>query len=263
MTKDSPTIGLTKIKQWYLPVDAEAYNMLKQAGVPLTRIHERIMPALRLLTNKHKIKARLVDFMAEIYNPFMDRIGATWNKHENRICSLRARELRFETVKQSAYTKAKAALPHLEECLRRFFDRWGYKAIFTYSESRGKIRFVVNFHLDANKEPIIPLVEPPAEAPVIRFKLGFTRISIRLGKPNQAIYHRTRAGNDEDSVRYMVTKAPEVEIRIEVSQGGKWAPIHTSTCLYSQISSVAPVLLGMAQIVNVDPTNLDTEYTET
>ncbi len=232
MNNSETVITLTKIKQWYLPVDAESYMVLRDAGVPLVRIHENFIPTLGLLTKK-KIRARTVDFNETILHPYLDNLGAVWQKREHRKAMINNSVLRFETTHASVYEKSKQSLDKLESSLRRFFTRWGYSAVFETSESRGKLRLHVSYKHDSTRLPIIPLIEDPTSLPVIRIDIGFVRISMTLGEK-------------------------EVETNISIASGPKWTSIQTSRCLYSQITDVRPMVSALMQIVNKEPLNFET-----
>jgi len=223
-------IVLTKVRQWYLPVDVESYNTLKNAGIPLIRIHENFIPTIGLLTKKHNIKARLVDFNSTILNPYLDELGARWQKRAHRKATMNASVLKFETTHASVYDSSKEAIPKLEASLRRFFTRWGYSATFESSESRGKCKLHVTYKYDSTKMPIIHLVEDATSLPVIKLELGFVRLSLTMGEK-------------------------DVEINVSLAAGGGWNSIHTSRCLYSQVSDVRPFITSLMNIPNKDPHN--------
>lgn len=232
-SKSSPTvIRLTKIKQWWLPVDTESYLALRDAGVPLVRFPVDFLPTLSLLTKKHHIRAKEVSFRDEILAPFLELVGTTWNKKPHCRATLAARTMKFESVKPEVYTKAKESIAKLEDVLTKFFTRWGFKYLFEYSESRGKCKLNVEYYFDSTKLPVIPLETPVGDMPKIQLKLGFTRITMTFGE------------------RY-------VDTLIEVSQGGKFTPLHSTRCTYSQISSVKPMITALMQVPDHDIHNFD------
>lgn len=239
MTKAQPTnkskatlIYLTRIKQWYIPADTESYLALRAAGVPLLRIHRDFLPTVGLLTKKHNIKAKERNFKTDILDPFLDKVGASWLRRENRRCEIQATTMRFEAIKPEAFDEAKETIPKLQKVLEDFFSRWGYRCSFEFSQVRSKIRFNVEYRLDAEKLPIIPIEQDVAALPRIQLKLGFTRISMMFGD------------------KY-------VDTLIEVSQGGVFKPLHSSRCLYSQISTVKPLIMALANVPNKDVHNSD------
>lgn len=228
-----PTIiHLTRIKQWYIPADTESYLTLRKAGVPLLRIHRDFLPTVGLLTKGHNIKAKEKVFKTEILDPFLDKVGASWLRKQNRRCEIQAQTMRFEAIKPESFEEAKETIPKLQKVLEDFFTRWGYGFSFDISQAKTRIRFSVEYWLDAEKLPIIPIEQDVAELPRIQLKLGFTRISMMFGD------------------KY-------VDTLIEVSQGGVFNPLHSSRCLYSQISSVKPLIRALCEVPNRDVHNFD------
>lgn len=223
-------IQLTKIKQWYLPVDAESYNILKAAGAPLIRFHEDFLPTLSLLTKPRNIKAKVVSFNDDIMHPFFDKLGELWNNKEHRRATINNTSLKFETTHASILKNSKAAIEKIEASLRRFFTRWGYTAVFEFSESRGKCKLHVTYKHNSNNLPVIPLVDDPASQPVVRIKLGYIRISLT-----------------------MMTR--EVEVNVAIASGTGWNSISTTRCLYTQFGNVKPMINSLMDIVNKDQFN--------
>jgi len=236
LSRTPKIIRLTKIRQWWLPVDAESYTILRDAGVPLIRFHVDFLPTLQLLTKKHHIRAKAVQFGPEILDPFLEMIGTTWNAKPHCKATITARQMKFETLKPEVFNKAKASILKLEDLLSKFFSRWGYNFRFDYSELRGKCKLTVEYFFDSNKIPIIPLVTDPADLPKIQLKLGFTRITMTFGE------------------KY-------VDTMLEVSQGGIFQPHHSSRCLYSQISSVKPLIAALMSVPDRDIHNFDNPAT--
>jgi hypothetical protein len=225
-------IRLTKIRQWYLPVDAESYNILKDAGVAMLRIHENFLPTIGLLTKKRKIKARSVPFNESILHPYLDELGSRWQAKEFRKATINASVLKFETTHASIHAKSKEVIEKLEASLRRFFTRWGYAAMFEYSESRGKCKLHVTYKYDSTKLPVIPLVEDSTSLPTITLELGHIRVRLTMG------------------MKY-------VETNISEATGNSWTSVRTSRCLYSQISDVRPFINALMRVTDNDPHNFD------
>jgi len=226
------SLKLTKIRQFYMPVDADDYKLLKEHGIPLIKIHENLLPTLGLVFTKYKIKPKLVSFSDSILNPYLDRIGEAWQSKEHRKASLTRSVMKFETLKASIQPQARESLYKLEASLRRFFQRWGFTATFELSEMRGKLKLHVDYRFDPERTPIIPLVEDPTSMPAIKIDLGFVRLTLTLMKK-------------------------ELEVNVAIAAGTGWNSIHTSRCLYSQVSDVRPMLTALCDIVGRDPHNSD------
>jgi hypothetical protein len=228
----SKIIKLTRIKQWYIPADTESYLVLRDAGVPLLRIHRDFLPTVGLLTKNHNIKAKEVSFKDEILDPFLDKVGKSWLRQENRRCEITGTHMRFDAVRPESFKSAEETIPKLQKVLEDFFTRWGYGFSVEMSQVKTRIRFNVEYWLDAERLPVIPIEQDVAELPRIQLKLGFTRINLSFG------------------TKY-------VDTLIEISQGGVFKPLHTSRCLYSQISSVKPLIHALCGVPNRDPLNLE------
>lgn len=228
----STVVKLTKIKSYYFPVDADDYKLLRSHGIPVIKIHENLMPTLGLLFQKHKIKPQSVSFNDTILDPYLDRIGAAWQSKEHRVATITKSVMKFETTKASIQAESREALHKLEVSLRRFFTRWGFFATFELSESRGKLKLHVNYRFDPERDPIIPLVEDATSLPSVKLDFGFVRITLTLMKK-------------------------EVEINVASAAGSEWKSMHTSRCLYSQITDVRPMLAALVSIVNHDQHNSD------
>jgi len=226
-------LRLVKIKQWYIPYDGDSYKLLRSAGVPLVRFHENFLPTLQLLCKKHKFRGQLINFREKVLEPFLDKVGITFNRKPHCRATINTKSLRFETLKPEVFQAMKEnTIPKLEDVLLAFFRRWGYKSTFKYSEHRGKILLVVDYWYDSEKLPIIPLAESLEELPPVRIKFGMTRITLKMGE------------------KYL-------ETIIEVSQGGIFKTLHTTRCLYSQMSSVKPMIHALMEVPNRDQYNFD------
>lgn len=235
--KLNKVVKLTRIKQWYLPVDAESYKVLRSVGIPLIRIHENFLPTVGLLVKKHKIKLVPVDFVEAIMNPYFDELGTLWQKRDHRVATIKSSTLKFETSHTSAGEKAKLAIPKIEASLRRFFTRWGYTASYEFSESRGKIKFHISYKYEAHKLPIIHLVEDPTSLPSVQIDLGYVRISLTMGEK-------------------------ELATNISIATGTVWQSIHTSRCLYSQVSDVRQMITALMDIPSKDIHNFDNKISK-
>lgn len=232
MKKAPSVIRLTRIKQWYLPVDAESYMTLRSVGVPLVRIATDFMPTLQLITRSNNIRGKEVSFTHEILDPFLAKVGEQWLKGQDRKCTIKARSMMFETTHARGLEKAREARPKLQDCLERFFTRWGYRSTITNSEHRGKVRLHVEYWYDAKVLPVVPLEKDQAEVPEAVLTLGFTKIGLKL-------------------------LPREIALTISVSQGGNFVPLHTTRCLYTQASDVRRFIAALMDIPNHEPTNFD------
>jgi hypothetical protein len=256
-----PTIiKLTRIKEWYIPVDAESYKTLQRAGCPMTRIHKDFLPTLKLLTSAHGIRARNVDFAEGIMNPFLDKVGKAWKSREHCDCVINKKTMVFESVKTEGFAIAKATIPKLEEKLREFFARWGYRHTFEYSELRGKCKLNVEYWFDPERQPIIVLEGKAEDKPKVQWRLGNLRLSFSFDN----FESKTRAlpdrpGATSESKPDLSYHIGYVYTLIEIRQGGTFTALHSSRCTYKELSSVAPLLKALMDVPNHNANNFDEE----
>lgn len=249
-------IKLTRIRQWYIVADADSYLTLKNLGVCMTRFHQDFLPTLKLLTQKHDVRGKEVNFKTEILGPFLDRIGKTWlKKHPSFDCTIDSKTMTFEVRKVDGYDIARKTIPKMEEVLSAFFARWGYRSTFTYSEARGKCRFAVEYWFDPERQPIVVLAEDVQEKPnKAMLKLGNLRFTITADDPRGSVsLLRDKSGDvngKEVNIGY-------VHVKVEISQGGKFEPFQSTRCTYDQISDVRPWIAELMKIPNVNANNFD------
>lgn len=149
-------VRFTKIKQWYIPADAESYRMLHRCRITAVRHHEDVLPTLRLLTRKRNLVCELVPFN-ELYSEFMDKVTYAWTKVPGRRVQASHGLLVFESKASPAQTLK--VCPRLEACLRRFFRRWGFNADFEFSQTATRTKLVVTFAWDKDKLPVIEFIK--------------------------------------------------------------------------------------------------------
>lgn len=258
---EGPTIiQLTRIKQWYIPADAESYLTLRSAGVALTRFHQDFLPTLKLLTRAKNIRGKEKDFKREIMGPYFDKIGATWNRKPHCDCTINSRTMVFETLKAESLAIAKASIPKLQDILTKFFQRWGYRYTFEYSELRGKCKLNVEYWFDPDRQPVVILEEEPEDSnSKVQFKLGNLRLTFTFDNfESRTVINRggKRASGDDE-------RPPKdyhigyVHTLVEISQGGKFVPVQSSRCTWSQLSSVKPLIAALMDVPNRQPNNFN------
>jgi hypothetical protein len=247
-------IQLTKIKQWYIPANTESYIALRKAGVPLLRIHQDFIPTLGLLV-KNKIRAKEVNFKTSILDPFLDKVGSSWLRKDNRRCDIQATSMRFDAVKPESFAEATETVPKLQAVLEKFFTRWGYGFTFELSSVKTRMRLNVNYWLDSEKLPVIELEQDPEELTPIRLKLGFTRLTFTFdGYKSTTVSAPPVYGSPERGKSH---KIGYVHLLIEVSQGGIYKPLHSTRCTYTELSTVKPLIAALMSIPNFDHHNFD------
>lgn len=264
---DKVLIRLTRIKQWFIPVDADSYLALKDAGVPLTRIHQDFLPTVALITKKHGIRALEVKFKDEIMDPFFEKIGVSWNKKLHCRCSIGGRTMKFESLKPEAHKAATEAIPILQDLLEKFFSRWGFSSTFDYSEKNGRVKLNVEYWHDVNKLPVVVLEEAAEDLKPVQLKLGRTRFTLSFDNYHGKSYRdktvtiqKDRETGEDRAIEVfgdLHHKIGYVHYLVEIAQGGKWTPAHSGKCTYTEISSVLPLITSLMNVPAMDPHNFD------
>jgi len=251
---DPNEIRLTRIKQWYFPVDFETYKTLKKLGVPLLRIHHTFIPTLRLITKSHGIVGKEVPFEEELMDPFVEMLAATWKKKYGK-CLISNSEMTFLATDPEKIKAAKEAMPKLEQLLHNFFSRWGFAYTPQYSESASgkRIKFHVDFKFDSNKMPIINLEADEQVLPKVQWKLGRIRISLTFDNPKGKVVYGKSAPGMERPPKYI--EPGYVHFLLELSKGGSWSPYHSAKCNITELSNVLPFVHALMNVPNLDPYN--------
>lgn len=211
-------LRLAKIKSWYIPADTNSYQLLRGLKIPLLRVHKDFIPTLFLATKKAGIKPVSVRF-PDILNAYLDKLGTTWQSKPGRTCRLNESRLTFS----APLTKRnREAIANLDISLAKFFERWAHQYSPVFSMSDDRLKLVVDYKFDADREPVIRAVEEVKPREHV-LDLGFTRIQITF--------------HEEGSTRRKA-QPPMIQTEIFVKGGTKWMLTHTSTCLASEIGDL-------------------------
>ncbi|QRE00117.1 hypothetical protein [Burkholderia phage BCSR5] len=236
-------IKLTKIKQWIMPRDAVSYKVLRRLGLPYTKFHERMMPTLKLLMEKKGVKASPVQFQDDIFEPFTDKVIEGWERIPGCKALIKSKSMTFVCKGADNFDRAQKAKEKLEECLDRFFRRWGYTYTAQWSEGKTTLKLYIEYVFSNDRMPELKVESENEVVPETILTLGRTRLVFKFGKINTKGPHSGRE--------------PEVTLKVEISQGGQWNGIHTSHCLYCEISNVMPAITALANVLNQNPDNMD------
>lgn len=227
--KDKKHIRLTKIKQWYMPADVVSYKRLRKAGVPLLKFHENMLPTISMIAKRKGVTAELVSFKDTILNPFLDRVSDDWRGlHEDTSCKSDSKTIRLTTTHRDAAEHVEPVLEDLRKFVGQFFERWGYKFTFEVSKKREKLLVHIEYWFSNDANPVIPIKDDPIGQQSFELTLGFLKLSF-------------------------TTDDTYLNVVVHASRGGFWAPIHTSRCLYSQISNIQPTVEGLLKLTERDP----------
>jgi hypothetical protein len=251
---DPNEIRLTRIKQWYFPVDVETYKTLKGLGVPLLRIHHTFIPTLRLITKSRGIKGTEIPFDSALMDPFLNMLSSTWQKKYGK-CLISSSEMTFIASDPEKIKAAKEAMPRLEQLIHNFFSRWGFAYAPQYSESASgkRIKYHISFKFDSNKMPIINLEAEEQVLPKVQWKIGFLRINLTFDNPKGKVVYGKAPPGAERPPKHI--EPGFVHLLIELSKGGSWVPYHSTKCNITQVSNVMPLVAALMNIPNLDPFN--------
>lgn len=261
-----PTIiKLAQIKQWLIPADAESYKTLAKAGAPLTIIHEDMLPTLKLLTDRHNIRGVGVNFREEIMEPFFDQVGRTWQKKaESCVSTIQSKDMVFEvSMKDPKFGKAREAIDKMRDVLYTFFQRWGYRSTFEYSEGRSKGVLNVSFWHDPTKQPVIGLDDTEEKREKVQIVFGNRRFTFKFdpfeSKTTRAKQQGHRSPSSDEARVPLDYHIGYVHILIETKKGGEFVPTDSTKCKYSEISNVLPMLSALMSIPQFNPSNFETD----
>lgn len=226
-------IDLVRVKSWYIPANAESYQLLKGASVPMLIFHKEFLPTLELALRRKGIRARET-LWGDIFGERMDKIGSQWKIKAGRTCKITDTKMVFTANASEANRKAIASL---ESSLAKFFARWSFRYYPTFSEVVDRYKLVVEFRFDPELVPVVPVV-PVDIKKDYELQLGFTKLKVTFyDKPS-----------DDPKVIGMI--APLVLMEVFTQTGNTWHNTHTSTFKPSQIGEVDKFLPCMAELFN-------------
>jgi hypothetical protein len=249
-------LRLTKIKQWYFPVDLESYKTLKSIGVPLLRVQHDFMPTLRLILGPKNIKETEVSFQETILHPFIESILRTWKKKYG-TCVADSHSISLIAKEPEKIAAAETAVSKLQNLVYDFFSRWGFAYSFDVSKSASgkRLKIYIDYKFDPHRLPILNLDSAVEAPPKVQLKLGLIRLTFTFDNPKGKIVVGRAAPGVERPPKYV--EPGYVHTLVEISQGGRWTPFHSSKCNVTQISNVLPLVTALMDVRNQDPHNED------
>lgn len=260
--KERAPIMLARIKKWLIPADEQSYLQMREIGIPLTILHQNFVAAMSMVGEKHGRKGKIIDFQKDVLDPFLERLGTQWNRKSGDApglykCEVGPRSLVFESNDAQNAAKVRESMSKLEIVLERFFERWGYSWCATPSEKNGRFRLNVDYSFaNGERPPIIGLVQDPEENQQFVLKLGRTRLTVSLDGFRSKSERITGAYAKDDKTQHTIGY---VHLKIEISQGGKFVPFHTSRCTYSEVSNVLPMMRALMQVPNFNQNNFEVD----
>lgn len=242
MSQKTQVVNFVRIKSWYIPADAESYQLLKSVHFPLCKVSAEMLPALQLAMRPTGMRAKSESLTETILHPYLDRIGAAWKSKEGRKCKITDKQLVFVAPLSA---KNKKAINSLDDSLTRFFARWGFSYSPVYSDdNNGKCKLVVDFKFDPYRNPVIPNVDVSAPE-VVELELGFTKLKITFGRRREAQPYGERQHHLSGP---KATGAPFHLLEVYAKAGAEWVLVHSGTFVDPSIGVMVPWLEAMSKI---------------
>jgi hypothetical protein len=225
----TPVIRLVKHKQWYIPADAQDYQILVNLGIPSTRIHEDQREIVKHVAERKGYTLRGKHFET-VLEEFTEDLYKRWMRFPHRNVKFKKSSMIFSTTDAAAFKRARdKSVPLLTTKLQEFFQRWGFVGDFKYSENHDKVRLVVDYNFSSFRKPVITLKENPKEV---------TKSVINLGG-NRLIFWR------EDK---------HLHWEIETKAANEWRPRVKGSCLHSEMSDPTDSIILLMR--SLDETDL-------
>jgi hypothetical protein len=222
-----------KIKSWYIPGDSDTYKILRELGIPLLKIHSDFIPTLEIQARPRGIRAKVSHF-TNVRDALLDRLGLAWKKKPGRNCSLNDHRLIF-TAKPS--DESREAFAKVETIFHKFCVRWGHSFDSTFSEAPTKLKLVMDYKFDPNRNPLIT-VEDSVTKEDLELVLGFTKIKLTF---------QTKSG---EVTRMRGCISPVTLLEIFTQAGSAWIPVHSATFADQNIGDPKQFLEAMGLLFN-------------
>lgn len=232
-TQPQQIINLVKIKGWFIPADSESYKCLKAIGIPLLKIHSDFIPTLEMQAKPKGIRAKVEHFTG-IRDAMLDKLGTAWKSKPGRNCSLNDHRLIF-IAKPSE--EARAAVSRVEGIFHKFCVRWGHSFEVHFSETPTKLKLVMDYKFDPNRNPVIS-VEDAVQKTEMSMVLGFTKLTLTF---------QTKPG---DSALTKGFHTPVTLLQIFTQAGSAWISVFSSTFTDQQIGDPREFLEAMGLLFN-------------
>lgn len=222
------TIEFVKIRQWYVPRNADSYRILRELRTPLLKMHRDFLPVLKLVTVPRGIKAKAFDFES-ILNERLDKLGLQWKSRPGRTCKLTDKRLAFSAP---CNDRNRRAIASLEASFAKFCTRWGFKATPLYSEREDRLRLVIDYQFDPSRNPIIESA-PVEQTRSFELVLGNTKFKISfMDKPTS-----NQGGRNMPPIIHFETFA---------KAGSDWKLAHTGTCVDPEIGDPVQFMTALS-----------------
>lgn len=218
------SISLVRYRQWFIPANAKSYKKLVKIGFPSTRIHEDSVGVLKLLLQKHELKAKIYKWQ-KILREFYEMISTEWKSIDYRDSEFSSKRLLFFTTKKSGRDYALKDANKIKERIDKFFRRYGFSIEITISELRGIVKVSADFTWSEHRPPIIPVDVPAIETKQNILQMGF---------------HRLLVSHDKKFFYWT----------LEIKSGDNWCRVTSSKCLLEQVTDPLPLISTLMSVYN-------------
>lgn len=241
--RPSPVINFVKIKSWYVPADAESYQLLRSIKVPLLKVHQDFIPTLKLATEAKGIRAKSVPF-SEVLSGFLDRIGSVWLSKPGRKCKLSEHRSQFTCP---STPKNRKSIAKLDSLFQEFTSRWGHSYAPVFSETPKELKLVLDYKFDPQRQPLVPSVTPEVEQSA-ELILGFTKIKITFDV--RRVTAPTRSRGDVRGQAASAVGAPTHILEVFTKAGTDWVQVHTASFTHYSMGDLLPFLSCLGDLHN-------------
>lgn len=228
--QDPKILKLVRIKSWYVPEDDATYKLLRSIRLPLLKINKSFLPVIKLKTGPLGIRATSRDF-SEILNERLDRVGTQWKSKPGRACKLTESRLSFSAPCSDQNRKA---IAQIEASFAKFCLRWGHRYAPSYSESGDRLKLVLDYSFDPDRNPVI---ESGADDMKDSFELelGFTKLKLTfMDKAPKLVGSRQLP--------------PGIHLEVLTKMGTEWKSQHTSMFVSQQIGDLSQFIVAFSKL---------------
>jgi hypothetical protein len=231
------TLKLAKMpKGWYVPQDAQSYELLKSNGVPQLLISSWFLPTLRQALKRKKIEVQVDPFQGTLINK-IDKIGSSWNARKGCKASIDLKPNSQSLLELSSPKDepSRKLIAKIEANLASFFLRWGYSFFSDFNDKGARLKLSVTFQFKGNVAPMIPTVVKE-DVKVLDTVLGFTKLRFSFFEKQ----------TPELRLRNLI--APAVLLEIFTQIGTEWEVVHTGTFKPAQIADLQPLVATLGEL---------------
>jgi len=224
-------LNLVRVKSFYIPGDDTTYKLLRSMKLPLLKISKDMLPIIKLKTGPLGIRAKSREF-TEILHERLDRVGTAWKAKPGRTCKLTESRLSFSAPASDANRKAIATI---EASFSKFCLRWGHRYAPNYSEQGDRIKLVLDYSFDPDRNPVIESGADNMDD-AFEVELGFTKLRLTfMDKPPKVVGRREQL-------------PPIIHLDVLSKMGTEWKSVHTASFVSQQIGDLSEFMVALSRL---------------